>query len=432
MAVNDVQKMLDEIPMSKNQTVAVIIIGLLSALDGYDVLAMTFAAPGVGTEFGIGKAALGIALSSGLAGMALGSFFMAPLGDRFGKRAIVLASLVFMGVGMLMSAFVTSVIELSAWRIFTGIGIGALVPVIAPLAAEFSNARRRRLAMAVMSFGYPVGGTIGGFAAAALLQYYSWHSVFLLGAAMSALLLLAALAWLPEPPAFLIAKQPANALERLNTYLRRCGVNPVSTLPDVERSETGKTSYRQIFADGHWRSTLLITAVNLLFILSVYYILSWMPQLVADLGHTASFATLTSALACSAGVAACIAFGLFGTGIPLRWLAATQMIGLAVAIVAFGLASQGTVVLLLMAAAVGIFLYSGILGLYSAIVESFSPRFRSTGVGFVMGCGRVGGAITPALAGWLFEIGMSRDIVSIIMSLGALAAGILMISWRQQ
>src|SRR3546814_7035752 len=90
--------------------------------------------------------------------------------------------------------------------------------------------------------------------------------------------------------------------------------------------------------------------------------------------------------------------GLFGTSIPLRWLAGTQMVGLALAIMAFSAVSQGVAILLLMAAAVGAFLYSGILGLYSAIVGSFNPRFRSTGVGFVMGCGRAGGAITPALA----------------------------------
>src|SRR3546814_544177 len=138
--VNDVQKLLDESPMSRAQTVAVIIIGLLSALDGYDVLAMTFAAPGVSAEFDVGKAALGLALSSGLVGMALGSFFMAPLGDRFGRRSVVLISLVLMCVGMLMSAFVTSIVQLAAWRVVPGIGIGSLIPVLEPLAAEFSNA----------------------------------------------------------------------------------------------------------------------------------------------------------------------------------------------------------------------------------------------------------------------------------------------------
>src|SRR3546814_606194 len=200
------------------------------------------------------------------------------------------------------------------------------------------------ISMAVMSFGYPVGGTIGGFAAAALLQYFSLHAVFSLGAGMAVILLAAALIWLPEPPAFLIAKRPANALERLNIYLKRCKMASVSALPCTAEQKAGNISYREIFADGQWRDTLRVTAVNLLFILSVYYILSWMPQLVADLGHSESFATLTSALACATGVVACVMLGMFGTSIPLRWLAGTQMVGLALAIMAFSAVSQGVAI----------------------------------------------------------------------------------------
>ncbi|RXR28528.1 MFS transporter [Sphingobium fluviale] len=424
--VNDVQKLLDETPMSRAQWTAVAIIGLLSALDGYDVLAMTFAAPGVSKEFGIDKAELGIALSSGLAGMALGSFFVAPLGDRYGRRFVVLFSLVLMGVGMLMSAFAGSVATLSGWRIFTGIGIGALIPVIAPLAAEFANSQHRRFAMAVMSVGYPLGGTLGGLAAAALLQHFSWHIIFLIGAGAALLLLAASLLWLPEPPAFLLAKRPTNALDKLNDFLRRCGKPPVSSLPAPAALLKSASSYAEIFGPSRRADTISITAVNVLFMTSVYYILSWMPQLVADIGHSASFATLASAMAACAGVVASLALGIWGKFIPLRWLVVCQTTGLAAAIVAFGLASHGVAVLLMLAALVGTFLYTSILGLYSAIVETFDPDVRSTGVGFVMGAGRIGAAITPAVAGALFQAGMGRESVSAVLSLGALmAAGIM-------
>ena len=72
-------------PMHWRQILAVVLSVALNALDGFDVLAVTFAAPGIAKDWGIGPAQLGAALSSGLAGMALGSLLLAPFGDRFGR-----------------------------------------------------------------------------------------------------------------------------------------------------------------------------------------------------------------------------------------------------------------------------------------------------------------------------------------------------------
>lgn len=145
----------DDGPMTRAQIAAVAGTVLLSALDGFDVLSVTFVAPAVAREFGVGKSGLGVVLAAGLAGMAVGSLALAPLADRVGRRALVLVSLGLMAAGMVASAGVGGVGALAAWRVVTGCGIGAMVAVIAPLAAEYASARRRDLAVALMAVGYP-------------------------------------------------------------------------------------------------------------------------------------------------------------------------------------------------------------------------------------------------------------------------------------
>jgi MFS family permease len=425
--VTALDRLLNESPLSRAQIIAIALTAVLGAVDGYDVLAMTFAAPGVSREWGLDKATLGLILSSGLIGMAAGSFLISPLADRLGRRPIVLFTLALMAVGMLMTAFSRSPAELVACRIVAGLGIGALVPINTPLAVEYANSARRRFALSIMSIGYPLGGTVGGFGAALLLRHAGWPSVFLLGAAMSLGVLSAAYFLLPEPPGYLLARRPPNALVKLNAYLVRCGHPPVDALPPPPAKPTA-APYAATFARGQWRTTVTTALANLLYLMTVYYVLSWMPKLVADLGHTSAFATFTATLAAACGVVSSLLVGIVGRSVPLRVIAAVNMVGLAVATTAFGVSAYATSVLLGLAAVVGVFLYAGTVSLYGVIVGSFNPDVRTTGVGFAMGVGRIAGAITPALAGFLFSMGAGRPIVSCLIAICALAAAAIVIA----
>ena len=427
--VADARDGIDGAPMSRAQITGVVLIALLSALDGYDVLAMTFAAPSIARAWDLDKGSLGLALSSGLVGMALGSFTLAPLADRLGRRALVIVNLLLMLSGMLFAAFAANLVQLAGWRLLTGIGIGGMVPIITPLAAEFANARRRTLAVAAIAVGYPLGGTIGGFAAALLLYRFDWPSVFLLGACATIVLLPVILLWLPESPAFLATRTGPDALGRLNRLRARFGQPALDVMPP-RRREAPRASYRAIFARGQAGATVMITLVNLLFVMTVYYVLSWLPQMVADIGRTPAFATTVSALAAFVGSLACVLIGLFASAVPHRVIVPIHMIGLGVATAIFGFVPGTTAMLLASAAVLGIFLYGGILGLYGMIVDAFVPEVRATGAGFVMGIGRAGAAIAPALAGFLFAEGASRGLVSIALAAGALMAGLIVLGGR--
>ncbi len=178
MNAQDPRETIAASPMSSLQVLVVVLTVFLNALDGFDVMSISFASPGIAAEWGIDRAQLGIVLSMELIGMAVGSVLLGGVADRIGRRPTVLGCLVVMAAGMFMATTVTSLVELSIWRVITGLGIGGMLAAINAVAAEFSNARRRHLSVSMMAIGYPVGAVLGGMVAAELLKVSDWRAVF--------------------------------------------------------------------------------------------------------------------------------------------------------------------------------------------------------------------------------------------------------------
>ncbi|UVO53767.1 MFS transporter [Sphingomonas sp. SUN039] len=418
------QRVFDASPMSPTQIRVVVLTAVLSALDGYDVLSVTFAAPAILKQWDLGLDALGVVLSAGLFGMAAGSFLLGPLADKTGRRLLVLISLALMAVGMLMAALATSVPWLAFWRVVTGLGIGTCVTVINPLAAEFSNARRRSLAIALMAMGYPIGGVLGGVLSAVLLRSMGWESIFIVGFVVAVLLIPVALLILPESPMFLAQRQPSNALDRLNSVLDRCKKPRCIALPP--RALRSTIGYRALFTADRLTTTVALAVANVLYAAAAYYVLSWLPQMVADAGFNPSDGSIASATASVVGVIGGIALGWLAARYSALMLTVGCTVGLASALLVFGMVPANWGALLGAAAVLGLFLYAGVSGFYFTLAQSFDSSVRATGVGFVMGWGRVASAVAPLLAGWLFATGAERGTVSVIFAASSLMAGLVL------
>ena len=186
MTTTDPRDIIANQSMSRLQWAIIALTVALNALDGFDVLSISFASPGIAQEWGIDRAALGIVLSMELIGMALGSVFLGGVADKIGRRPTILGCLMVMAVGMTMATTVHGLVDLSIWRIVTGLGIGGMLAAINAVAAEFSNTRRRDLSVSLMSIGYPLGAVVGGIVAAQLLRGNDWRTVFYFGASVTA------------------------------------------------------------------------------------------------------------------------------------------------------------------------------------------------------------------------------------------------------
>jgi MFS family permease len=326
-----------------------------------------------------------------------------------------------MAVGMFFSAATHSLNELALWRVITGLGIGALVAVINALAAEFANAKRRALALALMAIGYPVGGLIGGLGSALLLRSFGWPSIFVAGFVAALVLLIVTYLLLPESPSFLLTSHKPRNLAQMNAFLKRAGHAPLDFLREQAIAVPGARP--SIFAADLIGTTLRITCVDVLFVVAVYFILSWMPQMIVDAGFAPSTASLASAAANVCGVIGGILLGLLAPYIGLRALTVAVMLGMGAATIAFGFAPAKLQPLMIAASVCGFFLFAGASGLYATLATTFEASVRATANGFVVGVGRVASAICPLIAGWLFSEGLNRGEVSLAFGICAILAG---------
>jgi benzoate transport len=395
---------LEHEPMTRFQTAAVAICMVLNAIDGFDVLAIAFAAPVLSREWSLLPEQLGILFSSGLLGMTVGSLVIAPFADRFGRRFMTLASLVGVTLGMFLSALTQSAGQLAVARILTGLGIGAMLPSLATVVAEYSNARRRALCVSVMSTGYPIGATLGGMAAVFIVGSAGWRGIFVLGGSLSLVMIPLVIWGLPESLAFLTSRRPVDALERINIVFRRLGREPLDEIPD---GGPGKPRARVVdLVKGRLGATsaALWTAFFCV-MLSFYFVLSWTPQLLVEAGLDPKEGISGGVLLNLGGVVGALALGLLAARVgSFRMVSATMAAG-ALATVAFALWAHGRDLSMALALVVGYFIFGAMVGLYAIAPAVYPTELRNTGAGLAIGVGRGGAILSPFLAGVLLEAG---------------------------
>src|SRR5690349_24604431 len=112
---NDPREIIDHSSMTVAQIAVVTIMVFLNGMDGFDVLSIAFASPGIAREWGIAQTALGVVLSMELIGMAFGSILIGGVADKIGRRPTLLGCLAVMALGMLGATIAASPLQLSIW-----------------------------------------------------------------------------------------------------------------------------------------------------------------------------------------------------------------------------------------------------------------------------------------------------------------------------
>lgn len=415
----EAQRILDDVPMTRLQIAAVVLCVALNAIDGFDVLAISFAAPGIAAEWGISRGALGIVLAMELIGMATGSVVLGSIADNLGRRPIILGCLVVMASGMYLASQATSVNALLATRFVTGVGIGGMLATTNAMVAEYSNARHRNFNVVLMATGYPVGIIIGGSLATILLAHFDWRAVFILGAAMTGVLLPAIWFLMPESISYLAQKKRPDALAQINRILTRMGHAVLEQLPASEEKSTG---WRDLFSPQLARTTILLTTAYLAHIITFYFILKWIPNIVVDMEYSPASAGGILVWANVGGAVGSVLLGGLTHYFRLRSLIITALIGSIVMINVFGMGQVNLTSLAIVAGITGFFTNSAVVGLYAMLAQSYPTHLRAGGTGFVIGMGRAGAVLGPIIAGFLFEGEFSLTAVSFVMALGSLVA----------
>lgn len=423
---SDPREVISKTPMTAMQVLIIAITVGLNGLDGFDVLSISYASPGIRAEWGITQDLLGLVLVAELIGMAFGSIFLGGVADKVGRRPLMLGCLVAMAIGMFMVTTATSLLVLSAWRVLTGLGIGGMLAAINAVAAEFSNAKNKHLSVSIMSIGYPAVGAVGGAIASWLLRDHDWRYVFYFGFTLTVVFIPIVYFMIPESVHWLARKQPAGALEKINKAMRHLGKATVAALPAVSE-ETRKRSVMDIFRPGLIATTLICAAAYFFHITTFYYILKWVPDIVVQMGFQPSSAGGVLTWYMAGGATGGAVLGLLTMRFGLKGLTIGVLVLSTVLVSIFGQTPADLGQLSTVCFFAGFFTNAGIVGLYAIFAHAYPTHVRATGTGFAIGVGRGGSVLAPAAAGFLFAAGYGVPAISIVMALGSfVAAGVLL------
>lgn len=422
----DPAHMIGTSPMHWRQIVVVGLCISLNALDGVDILASSFAAPGIAQEWGVDRAVLGIVLAMELLGMAVGSVLIGNLADRVGRRPIILSCLVVMAAGMFLSAASATIPFLSFTRLLTGFGIGGVISATSAMTAEFSNDRRRNLNVTLNIAGYSFGAVLGGFLISLLLEGQgNWRDVFLFGATLTTMLLPLVWLFMPESPESLLARRPSRALDRLNRILVSFGLEALASLPEATISP--KQSISALFSRRLGGATIVLTIAYFAQVMLFYYVQKWVPKIIVDMGYEPSQASRVLVIANIGNLISAVLMGFAAQRIRVRPLVAAAMVAGFVAMGLFGLGGHSLSKLTVAVTLAAFLINAGIVGMYPILAQTFPSHLRATGIGFVIGIGRGGSAIGPVIAGTLFSAGANLLVVSLVMGAGGLLAGAMLL-----
>lgn len=425
----DIRKAIDTTPMGGFQWYLIGLATLLNALDGYDVLAMAFSATSVTDEFDLTGSQLGLLLSSGLVGMALGSLILGPFADRLGRRRVLITSLVINCAGLVLSGIAHSPVELGIWRVVTGIGIGGILATVTVITSEFSNNRNRGLSVSIYSAGYGVGATLGGALATQLIPAFGWRSVFIAGALVTLTALVLSVVSVPESVDYLRVKRPAGAEEQLSRIARRLGKVGVTGFGEQEAvAEQVKLTS---LLTGRFRSTTLkLWAAFFIIMFGFYFANTWTPQLLVESGMSENQGIIGGLALTMGGTLGSLLYGIITVRFDARRTLMVFSGVSAVTLVVFITTTSVPVLAFLSGVLVGMLLNGCVAGLYTVTPASYPSALRTTGVGWGIGIGRFGAIFAPITVGALLDAGWTPVTLYTGVAVVVALAGVALIGIR--
>lgn len=406
----DISTVLDKHPISRRQWLIVFLGFFVLGMDGFDVTAIGFIAPALIEDWQISRHMLGPVMMSGLFGLAAGSLISGPLADHHGRKKLIIGSVLFFGISSLLSAWSWNLASLTFFRFITGLGLGAAMPNITTLVAEYAPGKYRSRLSTVIHCGFNTGAALGGLLSQQLLGAFGWRSVLVTGGILPLLLAIVLLRYLPESMHYLVQnpENKNNLRQLLNKFVPGIA-DEHSHFYTSEPQKAHASTARSLLHPPYTLGTIALWLTLFAGLFSVYLLSSWLPLMIKDAGLTLSQAVIMGSVFQMGGM-----MGNFCIGIEMdRWgrhcAIIVTLLGGACSALVLGLHNPSLPALCILVLMLG-FTINGISpGCYALAAHFYPTSIRATGVGWATGIGRLG-AITSAgagsamlAAGWAFS-----------------------------
>ncbi len=417
------KNLIDNSPLSNLQYATLFVCFVMNMLDGMDVLVISFTAPAIAKAWTVSPETLGMVFSAGLFGMTIGAVILAPMADKIGRKTLILISAAIMGSCIFLTSFSENVTHLIIFRFVSGLGIGCMLATTAALAAEYAPNKTKDFWVSAVISGYPIGAVVTGLVAAKIIPASGWQALFKLAGIIGLASIPIIYFFLSESLGFFVKSQPKNALNKLNILLQKMGHDPISNLPEKQKTPKG-IAVSSLLEGSYNKPTLQLWIALFAAFASLYFMTSWIPKLASAAGLSLKLSIYAGTVFNIGAFFGIITQGYFSSKFGLKKTIGVIFICTAILMASFGL-FVGSDLILLVLAFLGFGIQGGFVGLYAVAARMYPAEFRATGVGFAMGAGRVGGIVGPILAGFLIGAGLSMTANFLVFAVPTLIAGVL-------
>jgi AAHS family 4-hydroxybenzoate transporter-like MFS transporter len=380
--------------MSGAQFLVILICFACNMLDGMDVLIISYTAPAIAKAWEISPAALGVVFSSGLIGMTVGAILIAPLADRYGRKPMMIVAAMTMGVFIYATSFVSSIFMLIVCRFASGLGIGTMMASTASLSAENAPLRTRDFWVSLVVAGYPVGAVITGLFSAQLIEQFGWGRLFEFSGTITLLILPVIHFLLKESQEFKLHARPKDA--RVAALLT----------PEMK-----------------WGTLHLWGALFLAFA-TVYFLINWIPKLASNSGLSTERAIYAGTVFNLGAVVGIPVQGYLSSRFGLKKTIGSILMFTSLLLVTFRFFITSDLILIILFL-LGFAVQGGFVGLYAVAARMYPTTYRTTGVGWAIGVGRLGGIFGPIAGGFLVALGLGMTDSFAVFALPTILAGVI-------
>jgi putative MFS transporter len=427
-SVESIIARLERLPISRELTVARIVIGSATFFDAYTVLAIAYAMPVLAQEWNLTPGQIGAIISAGYVGQIFGALFFGWLAERIGRLNVLLITVVVFTSMDFACLFAWDATSMMAFRFFQGIGTGGEVPVASAYMNEFVSAKRRGrfflLYEVLFLFGLLSAGLIGYF----LVPIYGWQAMFIVGLA-PAILTIPMRWFMIESPRWLLsvgrAQQASDVVTRMENGLLRRGISLDTPSAAVRPLDKARSDVRELFKGVYLPRTVMLVALWVCSYMVANGLITWLPTLYRQifqlpLQTSLAYGFATSACGCAAALLCALYIDKVGRKVWYTlafFLAAVPMVILA----ALGATSAQEVLIFATAGYAIIQTVTFSLYLYSA--ELYPTRLRAVGAGFGSAWLRIASSIGPLLVGWVvgnYSINYVFLVFGIVLAFGGI------------
>lgn len=401
----DVQTFLDERRFSPFQWLILVMCFLIVAVDGLDTAAMGFVAPSLIAEWGVTKLQLAPVMGAALLGLAVGSLTAGPLADHYGRKPVIVISVLVFGLAGICCSQAWSLWSLTVLRFVTGIGLGAAMPNTVTLMTEYTPTKQRNRLSTLMFCGFSLGSAAAALVAALVIPQFGWRALLLIGGVLPVILAILTIFLVPESPRFLVVKGASRA--RIATIMKK--ISPRQSFEDVrfsiaEVAHGGGAPVGELFRNNNAFGTLMLWLTYFMGLLIAYLFTGWMPILMKEMGTDLAHASIVTGLFMLGSTFGTVFMGWLMDKFSRHMVVANAYAASGVALFCLG-TQAGNIDLIELLVFVTGFAMGANLSMVVLSAQFYDTRCRATGVSWMLGIGRFGGILGASVGGALMSAG---------------------------